>query len=351
MAPVPRIAGLGACREMLRALLGGLARARGCQNAIRRNHQLANEKRMTPKRKFTSRGYIHIFQITVDGGICFYTAADCLVWFTLFCVLAKKYDVYVIAVCIMLNHFHVEAHFPSMEAMSAMMQELDARFTRQYNQKYGLKGRLFKGRYGSAPKYKEQKVRDTVVYVYNNPVPKKAVARAELYRWNFLAYMDSPHPFSDKVVIRRSSRNLLSVLAAVRQNKRHGAPLGYAFFSGMYASLELDERLQVLDYIVSCYNVIRYDALRVMWGGYQSMCSVLKTVGGAEHDVEEDSSQEDYRHYYQMTKLMLQEGIDLASSRFDGMCREELDRLAWMLMRKVGASQVELRKFLHMPFL
>ena len=81
------------------------------------------------------------------------------------------------------------------------------------------------------------------------------------------------------------------------------------------------------------------------------MCSVLKTVGGAEHDVEEDSSQEDYRHYYQMTKLMLQEGINLASSRFDGMCREELDRLAWTLMRKVGASQVELRKFLHMPFL
>ena len=112
---------------------------------------------MTPKRKFTSRGYIHIFQITADRSICFYTAADCMVWFTLFCVLAEKYGVHVLAVCIMLNHFHIEAHFPSLEVMAAMMQELDARFTRQYNRQYGLSGMLFKGRYGSAPKSKEQK--------------------------------------------------------------------------------------------------------------------------------------------------------------------------------------------------
>ena len=306
---------------------------------------------MTPKRKYSSRGYIHIFQITADRGICFYTAADCLVWFTLFCVLAEKYGAHVLAVCIMLNHFHIEAHFPSQEAMAAMMKELDARFTRQYNRKYGLSGSLFKGRYGSAPKTKVQKVRDNVVYIYNNPVPKKAVVRAEQYRWNFLAYMESDHPFSDKVVIRRSSRNLLAVLATVRNCKKKGSPLGYDFFSGMYGSLTPSERLQVLDYIVTCYNVVRYGDLRAMWGGYQEICSALKTVGGAEYDVEDDTMQEDYRHYYQMIKMLSQlADRDLTSSRFNGMDREEADRLAMSLYRKLGASRVELAKFLHCPF-
>ena len=306
---------------------------------------------MNPKRKFSTKGYVHIYQITADRGICFYTAADCMVWFTLFCVLAEKYKVRVLAVCIMLNHFHIEAQFPSREAMSAMMQELDARFTRQYNRKYGLSGPLFKGRYGSAPKIKEQKVRDNVVYVYNNPVPKKAVARAELYRWNFLAYMDSDHPFSEMVVIRRSSRNLLTVLASVRQSRRRGAPLGYAFFSGLYDSLTPEERLQVLDYIVSCYNVVRYDDLRRMWGGYLQLCVALKTVGGEEYDLEDDRSQEDYRHYYQMARLTPQlTGVDLAAARFNGMEKEEIEQLAWAFYRRVGASKVELGKFLHVPF-
>jgi len=306
---------------------------------------------MTPKRKFTSRGYIHIFQITADRSICFYTAADCMVWFTLFCVLAEKYGVHVLAVCIMLNHFHIEAHFSSLEVMAAMMQELDARFTRQYNRQYGLSGMLFKGRYGSAPKSKEQKVRDNVVYVYNNPIPKRAVARAEQYRWNFLAYMDSDHPFSDKVVIRRSSRGLRAALAMVRECRRQRVSLGYSFFGGIYASLAETERLQVLDYIVKCYNVIRYDDLRLMWGSYNELCAALKVVGGAEHDVEDDSSQEDYRHYYQMLKLMPQlSEVDLASTRFDRMGKRELDRLAWEFARRVGASRVELGKFLHLPF-
>lgn len=306
---------------------------------------------MTPKRKYTNRGYMHIFQITADRGICFYTAADCMVWFTLFCVLAEKYGVHVLAVCIMLNHFHIEAHFPSLEVMAAMMQELDARFTLQYNRKYGLSGPLFKGRYGSAPKTKVQKVKDNVVYIYNNPVPKKAVSRAEQYRWNFLAYMDSGHPFSEKVVIRRSSHNLLAVLATVRQRRKQGSPLGYDFFSGMYGSLTPSERLQVLDYIVTCYNVVRYDDLRLMWGGYPALCSALKAVGGAEYDVEDDTMQEDYRHYYEMIKMLPQlTDWDLTSSRFDRMEREEINRLAQALYRKMGATRAELAKFLHCPF-
>ncbi len=146
---------------------------------------------MTPKRKFSRSGYIHIYHITVDRGVCFYSVADCLVWFTMLCILAIKYDVQIIAVCIMLNHFHIEARFSTLRKMYLMMQELDSWFTRVYNKQYGRKGPLFDGKYGSAVKLKEQKIRENFIYICNNPVVKKAVVKASDYRWNFLAYMVS----------------------------------------------------------------------------------------------------------------------------------------------------------------
>ena len=307
---------------------------------------------MTPKRKYTPHGYIHIFQITLDRGLCFYTVADCLVWFTLFCTLAVKYGVKVLAVCIMLNHFHIEAAFPSREKMIAMMRELDARFTQQYNRHYGLSGSLFQGRYGSAIKVKEQKIRDNVIYILNNPIPKRAVSRPEKYRWNFLAYMDSDHPFSEKVVIRRSSRHLLAVLGMVRQYRAQDKSLGYSFFSGMYEKLSPEECLQVIDYVVTRYNVINYGVLRRMWGDYRSLCDALKVVGGAEYDLNDDCSQEDYRRYYRMANLAPRLcGIDLSVARFDVLDGGERLRLAHLFYQETEASRTELAKFLHAPFL
>ena len=48
---------------------------------------------MTAKRKRSARGYDHVYQITADRGICFYSMTDCMVWFTLLSVLSKRYDI------------------------------------------------------------------------------------------------------------------------------------------------------------------------------------------------------------------------------------------------------------------
>lgn len=302
---------------------------------------------MTPKRKFSSQGFVHIFHITTDNGVCFYSAADCLVWFTMLCILSIKYQVQVLAICIMLNHFHIEAKFPSKQKMAAMMQELDSWFTRSFNRNYGRKGPLFDGKYGSAIKVKEQKIRDNFIYVCNNPVVKKAVRKAEDYRWNFLKYMSDFHPFSEKPAVRRSSQRLLSLLAEVRRCREQLRPLGYAFFQGHYQSLSKDERRQVLDYIIDQYNVIDYGMVRRMWGGYEEMCAGLKYASGAEYDLSDDNSQEDYRHYYQMMKMAGEMGIDLAR----GCPQKELGHLSRLFQERIGASKREIEKLLHCPYL
>lgn len=305
---------------------------------------------MTPERKYSFKGFVHLFEITADKGICFYTTADCLVWFTLFCVLAKKYKVRVIAVCIMLNHFHIEARFPSKQIMSSMMRELNSRFTQQYNRQYQLSGSLFRERYGSSLKIKEQHIRDNFVYIYNNPIGKKAVNKAEQYRWNFLAYMASNHPFSRPIVVRRSSKHFLCARAEVLRCSQKGLPLNYLFFTGIYNRLSNDEKKQIIDLVISSYNVIDYAHINRVWGEYEQICEMLHTISGSEYDLADDNSAEDYKHYYQMIRIVEDVGFDLKLRRFAGLEDAEIRRMAERIIAQAGVTKGEMAKFLHFPF-
>lgn len=303
---------------------------------------------MSATRKHSQNGYDHVYQITADRGVCFYTTADCLVWFTLMCVLAERYGIRILAVCIMLNHYHIELHAPSSVAMSSFMRDLNALFTRMYNKRYGRTGPLFCTKFKNAGKYKEQKIRENYLYICNNPVVKCAVPRAEQYRWNFLAYMQSTHPFSSQGDISSDER-MGQVMSMVRTRRSAGRPLDYAFFDGLYSLLSDSEKKQILDYIITQYNVIDYTAVKRMWGSFEQLIQTLQTVRGAEYDIEDDTAQEDYRHYYKMIRIAADLGYDLGKMRFGQLSPGELRRLVYASRERTGASRVELAKFLHEP--
>ena len=306
---------------------------------------------MSAVRKHSVAGYDHVYQITVDRGICFYTTADCIVWFTLLCVLARRYHVRILSVCIMLNHFHIQLKAPSAAALSAFMRDLTSLFTRLYNRQYGLSGPLVGGQFKNAVKQKGQKVRENFIYICNNPIVKHAVPRAEQYRWNFLAYMKSSHPFSEEILPGTESELLVQVLSNVRTRKNSGRPIDYLFFGGLYSRLEEREKRQVIDYIVSEYNVLDYETIRREWGDYEKICQVLSTVAGTEYDIAEEKAPEDYRHYYWMIRLAAREGYDLSMVRLTGIGLDALNRLACVFREEAGATRTEIAKFLHAPFL
>ena len=306
---------------------------------------------MSAIRKHSTAGYDHVYQITADRGICFYTTADCIVWFTLLCVLARRHHIRILSVCIMLNHFHIQLKAPSAIALSAFMRDLTALFTRLYNRKYGVNGSLFGGQFKNSAKQKGQKVRENYIYICNNPVVKHAVPRAEQYRWNFLAYMHSSHPFSEGILPETSSGLLQQVLSIVRTRRDTNRPIDYLFFGGLYSRLDEREKRQVIDYIVSEYNVLDYETAEREWGDYEKICQVLSTVAGSEYDIAEEKTPEDYRHYYRMIRLAAREGYDLSVMRLSGIGLDSLNRLACVFREEVGATRTELAKFLHAPFL
>ncbi len=302
-------------------------------------------------RKTSRSGYLHICQKSADNGIIFYVLEDFLVFLTVLFVKASACGVIILAIAIMFNHLHIGGLFSSKGLPSHVMNASTSVFARLYNAHYGLKGRLFKKPFRSAPKVNDKKIRDNLFYIWNNPKEKKAVQKAEEYRWNFLKYLESDHPFSSPVVASTASDNLLKLMRKVTAMHDSGKYLGYDFFDGDYKKLSKEERLQLIDFIIVTYIVIRREAILEKFGTYESLVLAVNSVTGNEYDLADDDDEEDYRHYLKMIGIARREGIDLDRVRFskeyNAEHKAELMRLRRILRSESGASDYEVSKFLH----
>ena len=291
--------------------------------------------------------------------------------FTLICVKARQYRIRITALCIMYNHFHLQASGHTREDVECFMHAVAWAFAIIYNRHYGLGGQLFRHPFGSALKVKPQKITGNWIYIANNPVGKKAVTRARDYRWNFLRYApeldarssqlkyspSSRHPFSEEYQPLEASKEMLYMVKAVRNRASDGEIIDYDFFSSpRYASLSEKERLQLIDIIIISYNIIDYEPMLRKYGSVEHFCRVLEEVEGNEYDLSDDWEPEDYRHYRQMIAIAAEEGYDLRRQRYAGRDASEnrgqampealAERLVRRFKTEVGATDIETGKFL-----
>lgn len=61
--------------------------------------RLRQNSRGMKRRKFYKNTWTHCYQRTADGGVLFYTYSDHLVYFTHYCILARKHHIRVLAMC------------------------------------------------------------------------------------------------------------------------------------------------------------------------------------------------------------------------------------------------------------
>ena len=134
----------------------------------------------------------------------------------MYCIVAKKYGIKVFSLCQMPDHVHDAVASRSQSDLVEFKRELNSRFARDYNKHCDTQGQVFEMPFGSAPKYGDKKARSVIVYIGNNPVERQLVSHAEEYRWNYLAYAFCPNPFSEKIVIRRSSKALRTAVKVIK---------------------------------------------------------------------------------------------------------------------------------------
>jgi len=302
------------------------------------------------KRRIFYKGILnHCYQRTEDRGVLFYSYADHLVYFTQYCIMARKYHIQVLSLCQMPDHVHDSVIAGRRLDLEKFKQDTNGWYALRWNERGHLHGSVFEQSFGSAPKFDDKKVRTNLVYVGNNPVERRLVEKAEDYRWNYLAYAASDHPFSEKLVIRDARWPLQKAVREVVAQFKADKPLNYGQLRRFFDPLTREESLQLTDYIISTYNCIDYKAALQYFGSYENMLLAMHATTGSEYDVKEDFVGKSDRPYLQMTEYLLDQHIledvhDLLSLSID-----DKYRLFLLLRPVVDAPAAQIAKFLHMP--
>ena len=305
---------------------------------------------MRGRNRFFSRGIVnHIYQRPVGGEVIFYNVSDYLVFFTVFCVTASRYDVRVFKLCQMPDHIHVSVAAAGKDVLSAFVRDYTAIFVREHNRTCHREGPFFHSPFGSVPKYGDKKARSNFIYVDNNPVERRLSGQAEEYRWNYLAYAAGPHPFSEPFNRSEASRAMLRAVGLVAARHAAGQFLTYPLLQGMFRRLSRKEGLQLVDIIVSTYNVIDYEGAIRFFDSYEEMLTACHSTTGSEYDLNEVFVGKDDRWYARMGNLLMKQ-YDLED--IHDMLAYPLEKkyeLFLFLRDRTLASPGQIAKYLRMP--
>ena len=231
--------------------------------------------------------------------------------------------------------------------MSQFVSSVTSVFVRQYNDDLGRTGPLFEERFGSAPKSDRKKLVSAIIYLGNNPVEKRICIKAEEYRWNFIAYMFSSNPFSEKLY-RKKARNVLrKALRIVDWHRDQGKYLSSALISELMNGMTEAEKNQLADYIIFRYNVIDYEYLLKVFGSYEQMLTAMHSTTGSEYDLDEYNDRLSDSVYHEMIACLRERFGDKVRKVTVCSSRDKFD-LADYLRLRTAAPIKQIFKFLHL---
>ena len=299
------------------------------------------------RRMIYQRGAVgHIYQRARSGFVVFYSVKDSLVFFTVFSFTATKYKIRVLGLCLMYNHIHVLIEAENHEIVARFVQEFSSKFSKAYNARHALKGRLFTT-FGLSNKRGDKQIRTSLAYLYNNPVEDRICKRAEDWNWNFLAYADSDHPYSEKLVLREASVGMRKAARTVRTLHAHQRPLTYKVLDDLFKSLNINEKKQLVDFIVREYSVIDFKKAISYYGSYRNMLTAFSSNTGSEYDIREPHDPYSGAAYRNMSRHL---AADKRFSGIDDVLQLPADeRIAYLdeMITACGVSLNHARKFLR----
>lgn len=303
------------------------------------------------KRRFISGEGMHVYQRSVYGQMIFYDLEDFLVFYMIFSVYARLYDVRVLELCIMPNHTHVLLFSDAQEELSGFIRRYTSVFVREYNDDIGRKGALFHKSFGSAPKKGGKSIRSTIVYIGNNPVEKELTLTAEKYKWNFLAYIKRVLS-GQTVPLRKLSHKLQKAFKYVNRAHEGSRYLTYEQLRRLMKDFDAYEREMLTDHIIMTYFPFDIEALMSFYPSYEDMIVAMHSTSGKEYDIKEMYTPEPDTVYRKMIKVLKDNGIVEA----DGQVRkitvlpaDDKYKIAHLLKEKTGAHINQICGFLHLP--
>lgn len=291
------------------------------------------------------RHALHIYQNTPERFLLFYTVSDFLVFFTIVCTCARKHGVRVLGICPMYDHLHILVLANSRKEVFEFVRDYTRQYSKELNKSIGRTGTVFTPIFGCAVKTGDKAIRTACSYHYNNPGEKKLCRRAEEYRWAFLAYAISDHPFSEKIVLNKSSRPMRRAIKMLDYFRSLDKPLTHGLLNRLFSELNNDEKNQLTDRIISKYNCIDYESLISFYGSYDKMCLAFASNQGKEYDIEEVFEPGTHLVYPTLSATIHKQfGYGEVKDVFK-LSLTDQESLAYSLIRMTGAQRWQIRKF------
>ena len=150
-----------------------------------------------------------------------------------------KYKLEIKCWCLMSNHVHLIAVPESEESLSQAIGSAHWAYANNFNERKGVKGRLFQGRFYSTP-MSSVHYYAAVRYILRNPVRSGIVRKAWDYRWSSTKFhmgLIEHDPLVREPVILDSFTNWREYLTydpvemdLIRRRTKNGIPCGEAEF-------------------------------------------------------------------------------------------------------------------------
>jgi hypothetical protein len=248
------------------------------------------------------------------------------------------------------DHTHHSTFAKSLEQLRAFQRDYTSAFAKEYNRTYGLSGSVFETPFSYAPKYGDKEIRSNLIYLDNNPVERKLVKQAEEYRWNYLAYSKSKHPFSEKIRLRFASMPLRRAVKRIALLRSKGRYLTYPLLKRLFDSLPTDrEKEQLTDYIICTYWVLDHVAVSRYFGSYEQELIAAHSTTGSEYDITEGFIGKSDGHYGKLRALVLKKGQFRDIHEILCLSDDEKYRLFETLRQESSVPVKQIRAFLHLP--
>ena len=233
-----------------------------------------------PKR-FTNQTEATFFHVLVQGinkEYIFNSFKEMKEYKKLIFLLSQKYNVKIIAYCIMNNHVHMLINTPKVESLSLFMHRVNTIYAKYYNCNHNRVGYVFRNRFKSEEICTHEYLLNCINYIHKNPVKAGLCAKEEDYV--FSSYKDFASkrelfkclPNSDKIFIDTLSEMNESCTELINT---------YLMFNKMkHTQLIKDkERLKELTFILySINNIPSLEIARKLGIGRETVRKIVKEL-------------------------------------------------------------------------
>lgn len=135
-------------------------------------------------RKYLEGSFFHIMSQGINKNYIFDQEEDKKMYIYLMYKLKKKYNIKIIAYCIMSNHVHILLNIETIDDLSSYMHKINTSYAQYYNKKHDRVGFVFRNRFKSESIINEEHLYNCIKYIFDNPVRAKICKYPREYKFS-----------------------------------------------------------------------------------------------------------------------------------------------------------------------